>query len=431
MRIQDHLAKLSWTAADKLLFVVYGFVQLVQIRSLTPVEFGLFALLNALQTFISTVSDSAILQAIVMRGSFREECGAVNRFALTWHLALTLGASVLVWAASVPLSQLLGEPRVATVAGYVPLMCLVAIPRTFCIKLLSRDVQAKAIFTVNAAWIGSMVALTAWMIATQRLQHVDDMVFIAASGMAVASCAALWITRKLLVFAVEKQVRYREVLFVGLYQGLAGIIGNGVRQLDIYIVQYFFGTATVGMYQSAKSLFRFFDEAFSGVMNLLYPGTIRLVAERREEELLAFISKTLSFTLMTMIAAVLFFWFGGAELLVRVLLPAKFSAAMGYFLLLVLVAPLLPFEMLKTVVIAYGAMRELLLYIVLGGLAGIGTTALVGVLGAEHLVPLGVVAYNAVFGGLCFFFMRSRLNFPLHLLWRAIPDTRNFLQPRL
>jgi hypothetical protein len=51
----------------------------------------------------------------------------------------------------------------------------------------------------------------------------------------------------------------------------------------------------------------------------------------------------------------------------------------------------------------------------------------VGLLRIPAFAPLGFVVYTATLGALVFGFVRSRLNFPLRLLWRAVPDTLDFL----
>lgn len=71
-RIQDHLPKLSWVAADKLLFVLYGGIAILQIRALPPAEYGLYALLVSIQTWIFVVADGLLLQGVIQFGTDRK-----------------------------------------------------------------------------------------------------------------------------------------------------------------------------------------------------------------------------------------------------------------------------------------------------------------------------------------------------------------------
>ncbi len=430
MRIQDHLAKLSWTAADKVLFILYGFVSLVQMRDLPTAELGLYALFNVAQTFIATFSDNSVLQTLIMFGADKAQRGGVNRFALIWHSTIMLGAALLFFAAQTPLTALFHEPRLAAVAGYVPLMCLVMIPRTYCLKLLFRDVQMRDVFLVNATWFGTMAALTAYLLIFQQLRTFESMAFIAIVGVGASALVAIWRTRKLLVFAGTTTIDRSSLASFGFYQSLIGITGNVVRQLDFYLVQYFFGAATVGIYSSARTLFRPFDEAVNGIVGFFYPGAVRLVAEQRNEELLAFISKSLSFMLVTILAVTLVLELGVADVLVTTLLPARFHPALGYFKLLIFTAPILPFTLLPAVILAFGEPPRLLGYVLAAVGAGVGTLIVIGMLGEQAFVPFGIGAYYLVLGGLCFVFVKRRTQFPLHLLLRAIPDTLNFLRSK-
>ncbi len=426
VRIQDHIAKISWTAADKALYLVYGFVNIMQNNALPPQELGLYTLCNALQTFIFAMSDGFVLQSIIIFGTDKELRGSINRFAITWHIIIVLGASALIFLLQLPFAWLLREPRLSAVAAYLPIFCLLGIPRTLCLKYLTRDVQARAIFTINVVWIGTMCLLTAWMLTMHRLVTFEAMFTIAAVGMAASSLTALWITRRQLSFEGAKNMTQREFFHAGAYQGTASMLGNTVRQLDVTVLQFFFGTATVGVYQSAKTLFRFFDEGFSAITSLVYPATVRLVHEDRQTELVTMLSKMLSFSLVATLAVVLLTELSIAEYVISRLLSPKYAAAIGYFRLLAFAAPAMPFVALLPVLLAFGEMRRLLVFIIVAVVAGLTTLVGVGYLQLPTLAPLGFVIYTITLGVLVFSFVRSRLHFPLRLLWRAVPDTLDF-----
>lgn len=430
VRIQDHLGKISWTLADKALYLLYGFVNIAQNNALPTWELGLYTVCNALQTFIFAVSDGFILQSLIIFGADARARGSVNRFVVLWHCVLTLGASALLLALQAPFAAALNEPRLTQVALFLPLFCALAIPRTLCLKYLIRDVQARAIFAVNAVWIGVMTALTAFALPNGLLDRFEAMFAIAAAGMGASSLAALWITRKQLTFRVERRLSWRELWRAGAYQGAASMMGNVARHLDVTMIQYFFGAATVGVYQSAKTLFRFFDEGFSAVTSLVYPATVRFVYERRYDELIAMLSKMLSFSLFATLALVALAELGAAEFAIGLLLSPKYAAAAGYFRLLAAAAPALPFIALVPVLIALGEMRRLLAYIALALAAGATALALAGAGGFSALAPLGVVAYSFTLAALTFSFFRARFPFPLRLLWRVAPDAVDFARRR-
>lgn len=159
-RIQDHLPKLSWIAADRLLLIGYGLVALLQIRALPPAEYGLYALLVSIQTWVFVLADGLVLQGIVQFGADRTERPVLDGTVAVLYvvaIAVVVGGVVLAepW-----LTALLGEPRFAGVVALEAVFCAVTVPRTFCLRLLQRDVQTRQMFWIDAVWIGSMSIAT-------------------------------------------------------------------------------------------------------------------------------------------------------------------------------------------------------------------------------------------------------------------------------
>ncbi|HET7152828.1 MAG TPA: hypothetical protein VFJ29_03610, partial [Candidatus Kapabacteria bacterium] len=68
MRLSDHLSKVTWSFADKFLYLVYGFVRLLQINAMAKEEFGVFTIFDAAFIILYTMSDGYILQAVVKFG---------------------------------------------------------------------------------------------------------------------------------------------------------------------------------------------------------------------------------------------------------------------------------------------------------------------------------------------------------------------------
>ncbi|TAE27012.1 MAG: hypothetical protein EAZ92_09870 [Candidatus Kapaibacterium sp.] len=434
VRIQDHLGKLSWTVADKILFIGYGFVNIVQNNALPAEELGLYALFMAVQTFLFTVSDSFILQAIILHGGDAEKRAGINRFALFWHTVITVGGACVLLVLQSVLADFFDDARIAVVMRYLPLMSLVSIPRKIAEKHLQRAVQARAIFAVDIVWFGTMTLLSAYFLAVGQLQSFEIIFLISLCGMAASSVVSYTLTRKLLNLrnvgvgvGGAAHISWKELLNFGAYQGTAGMLANVIKQLDVTLVQYFFNTATVGVYQSAKTLFRFFDEALNAITGLVYPTTVRLVRESKEEQILALFSKMLSFGVVLSLCAIALVYAGVAEWLVSLVLAPKYAAALGYIKLLVLSTPAMPFLVLVSYMIARGDGKFLLVSIASAVGCGVAALCAVGYVGISEAVPLGIMTYYLVEGSLCFAYLRRWMHFPTHLLWRAVPDTLSFL----
>ncbi|MCS6966897.1 MAG: hypothetical protein NZ473_09105, partial [Candidatus Kapabacteria bacterium] len=116
VRLREHIGTLSWAAATRLLFVGYGFVMLLQIAVVPPHEYGLFALLVTVQTWIFILSDSSALLGLIQFGAKPEEQPRVNFLVGLLHTGIAMGLAACFWLLRSPLAQLFREPQLVQVA---------------------------------------------------------------------------------------------------------------------------------------------------------------------------------------------------------------------------------------------------------------------------------------------------------------------------
>ena len=98
MKLTAHLGKITWSLADKVLYVAFGLVQFVQIAALPAEVYGVFTLLVALNTWIMIVSDGSALAGIIQYGVHPEERKRVNLMALIIHTIVVRIASSVLFA---------------------------------------------------------------------------------------------------------------------------------------------------------------------------------------------------------------------------------------------------------------------------------------------------------------------------------------------
>lgn len=431
MRVQDHIATLSWTAADKALFILYGFVLFFQIRQLAPTEYGLFAELIALHSFIFGISDGFALQGIIKFGADIRQRGAINRLAFLWHMSISLGIPILIFTLQVPLSLIFDQPRFPHIATYLILYSMVALPRLYCIKFLSRDIRMRDTFIANALWFGTMAILTFVLYLMHGIKSFEDMLIISFTGMAVSSLGTVLLTWKTIEKTVLQPISFRDFSSFGSYQVSSWTIGNLVKQLDILLIEYFFPTATVGIYSSAKQLFRTFEQIFEAIAGLIYTGGVRLVHQNRSAELLSFVSKATSFSFIAMLIIVVPIELGLGQILITWLLSAKYANAIEYFQILSLAALALPFSVLSLMLVVYNRLHLLLLYTCLASIMGMIALVVVSIFHIEYLVPIGLIVYYFILGALCYRFVHKQLGLSPRMLARAVPDTIQFAQQLL
>jgi O-antigen/teichoic acid export membrane protein len=430
MRVQDNVGKISWTVADKILFVLYGFVALVQIRSLSPSEVGLYSMLVGLQSWIFIVSDGAALQGIIQFGMEKSGRAGVHTVALITHVAICLGVPVVVAVFANPLSSMFHEPRIAEVAHWLPLFCLLTLPRTFCLKVLFRDSQMKQVFWTNFAWFGTMTALTFWMIRSGSLQSFTDLTIIASTGIGISSTVALLLSYKLIPLSMRELPSLRSFFRFGFIQVAVSALTNAVRQLDILVVQFFFHDLSfLGMYYSAKTFFRVFETGLDALFSVIYPAAVRLLPAGKTQEFTTMVTKGISYVLLSYVALIAVLELGGTSILVS-LLGGKYTHVGAQLNVMILAAVFLPFSALYAVLLAEHRNVLMLRHVLVATLAGLAVFVVCGTLQLQSLFPLGVVLYNAVLAALLYFSVRKGLNLRAGMFLRAIPDVYNFLRNR-
>ncbi|MDQ1264658.1 MAG: hypothetical protein QG559_1659 [Campylobacterota bacterium] len=107
-----------------------------------------------------------------------------------------------------------------------------------------------------------------------------DMIYIYLTGTAIASVNSIIMSRKQIRFSKNGDIKLKDLIKFGLPMALQSAFHSMPRQLDIYIIQALFSTGIVGIYSSAKSLYRFFDEASSAAYGLVYPTAVKLIESK-------------------------------------------------------------------------------------------------------------------------------------------------------
>jgi len=424
MKLSQHLGKISWSLGDKALYVAYGLVQLLQIKALNPDVYGVFSLLVALNTWIMLVSDGSALQGVIQFGVRPDERRRVNSLGIVIHMAIVGVAALLIYILQEPLSNAFHEPRFLTVAQMLPLYVALSTPRMFCLKILYRDMRMRDLFITDVVWFGVRSVMTIWALQTDSLHTLGDIIRIDFVGMAASSVASLIITRRDMIFGWAGTVKVWEYVRFGIPLAAATALNSSPKQLDVFLIQAYFGAAAVGVYNPAKNLYRFFEQAFDAVFTLLYPASVRLYAQHREEDLQKLVTKAMSFTIIPVVLALLVLELGGSSLIIP-LLGQKYAAAVGHFNVLILAALFMPFGLMASVITAMGHSTVVVRYSAVGLIVSLATLLLVGTMGWGQWIGLGLVVNTAVVGVLCLGYVRRHIHFPWSMMLRAFGDVRN------
>jgi O-antigen/teichoic acid export membrane protein len=428
LKIQEHIDKISWTFADKGIYVLFGFFTIVfHIRYLSPEDYGLFTHLNNLNIWILVISDGFALMNIIQFGAKEENRGKVNLIALLIHLSLTLGISLILYSLSDFISDIFSEPRMNEVMAYLPILVLFNVPRTYCMKFIYRDRKFKKLFILDSMLFGSMMITTLILVFSMSYLALSDMIIIYFTGTFLASLSAILLTRRELTFSIKGNIKAFDLIKFGIPLTLYNTLHSIPRNMDYFVVQYFFSTATVGIYSSAKQLFRFFEEAIIAANSMIYPVAVFQLERKDIKGFNDLITKSISFTFFTFLALIIFFELGFANIVIDILLPEKYSLALGHFRILIFGAIFFPFLMLTSIITASGKPNIVLLFVVISLIVWVVAFIIIGYTGETEFISIAMLCYLCALGILSIVYTKFKFGINTKEFFRAFKDTKNFL----
>ncbi len=427
MKLQSHIDKISWTLGDKVIFIIYGFVSMMQFKISDPSEIGIYYLLLNLYLWIFLISDGIALQSMIQFGMNPENRRKVNTLSLILHISITLGASLIIFSLQKPLADIFSEPRLVTAAWYLPLFVLLTIPRNYCIKIALRDRNYRYQFMMDLAFFGTMTIITGYYYMTKSSLVFHDLVIMYLSGLSVSSLLGIFLTKKELIFGLKGNIRIKEMLSFTIPYGLYATLHSLPRNLDIYAVQFFFGTSSSGVYQSAKTLFRVFEELTTASYGLVYPPAVSLMEKKDDKGLNDLITKAVSFLLFLFVIMIIFLEAGGSRWLITLLLPSNYYLAIDQFNILILAALAMPFMITALVITASGKPKIVLGFVSASLAMSAATYYFAGISGNPVYMPLGVIIYVVSLGTMCFIYVNRKMGFKIIQVFRAFSDTRFFI----
>ena len=428
MRIQDHLGKITWTMLDKGLFMVYGLIRLYQVSLMSPSEFGLFALLDAIIIAISTLTDSFALNGIVKYGSRGGERAKFNMLITISHIGISVFLCGLIYSSRYQLAQLFNEQGIIAIAEYVPLLMVLTIPRLYFIKFLLRETKMREVFIANGTWFFTMIGMTVFFGNYYGHLTLDQMVVISCTGTGLGSLIGGMLSFSSIELSKPNTSIMREFFTFGAYQVAWNIPASIMRHLDLYIIQFFFGTTIVGIFQSAKTLYRFFEALIDGISGLYYPALVRMHARGDTVAEHAMTSKIISFTMFAMVVIVMSLSLGLGEWLIDTFLSSKYVMAYQHFSLLMICAIMLPMMISAIIYITRDHMKALLMNALISASMGITVSILIGMSGHSELIALGTMSYVFTFSLIGIIYAMKQKIFSPKDFFRAIPDTMHFVR---
>lgn len=430
MKLSENIDKVVWTILDKCLFVVYGFVSLLQIRRLEPSDFGIYAILISLHTWIFVISDSLFLQNIIQFGFRKESEHRTNTYSFVFLTLFVVAISFAIFFARGLLISFFAEPKILYVANTLPILTILTIPRAYGVKFIYKHSRMFHLFLVNLAFFGTMSIHTIYLFFALRQFHFNTMVEIYLLGTIVSSLVTIFLTNKLVKVGFSGSLTLKEYFGFSLPVMGFSLFQSIPKQLDVLFLQYFFQSKIVGVYYSAKTLFRLFEEGINAGFSLVYPTAVRLISKQRQDELLSLLSKSISFTFLMICFLFIILEMGGSRLFISFFLPARYSQSIQFFNLMLWGTLFMPFQLIATLIMAQGKPKVVTNFIIVSALLVVALLLFVGVFNFVNLIPLGIVIYYISFAILLYFYGRRNYGYSFSQLNRGIYDIINYLKAK-
>ena len=431
MRIIDFWDKISWSLADKSLFVIYGLVQIVQMYMMSPAEFGLFALLISIHTWIFVVTDAVALQNIIQFGSNKANSPKANYYSLLLHICIIFVLPLILLLLRNPAAEFFNIPQLKYIFSVLPIFCLVTSVRTYCIKFEYKHVQMNYLFLTNLALFLPMILITFIVLMTDRTLNLERMVGMYLIGHGISSLVAFLLTRKEIHISRKGNLRLKEVLDFSVPLLLTNSLQALPKQLDSYAVSFFFGTSVTGIYYSAKTLFRVFEESLAAAQGLVYPAAVRRIEAADPAGLKEIISKAVSFLFFSFVVIVAILECGLSDWLISTFLNAKYIAATGQFNLLCIAALGLPFYIFSNLLVAEKKTKTLFVFVLISVTCFALSFCFIGFSKNADLIPLAYIAYNFALGITCTSYYFIKGNYRFADIFRTVTDASRFLSKKL
>lgn len=429
MRLAQHIGKVSWAMGDKFLFIIYGLIVFVQISIMqSEKEVGLYGLLTSTANYIFVIADAFALQGLIQFGALKENRPQVDLIATLLFLAIALVGSMLVFLFSGVISHWLGEPAFNDLAAWLPLISVLAFPKYFAIKFLYRDYKFRDVFLINFAYFGTFTFVTIYYYFFNQTIFFSDMVYLYLAGTGAGSLVATAVIFRDVRFAFFSKSELVKYVKFGFPMSIVHTISSFPKVIDQYILGAVFNTSTVGVYFSAKTLFRVFDEASNASYGLVYPGTVKLLAIDDREGIRRLFTKAVSFLFMTFFVLVIALNLGLTKFIIDLLLPERFLLAVNQFNILSFNALGLPFVMIGIIIVARNEVYKYIYYNVVAIVASLAAYFVIAQFRSPDIISLGLTTYTYTLGILSFYYIKRHYGFPIKDVFRAFTDTINFLK---
>ncbi|GAB5466277.1 MAG: hypothetical protein Kapaf2KO_17130 [Candidatus Kapaibacteriales bacterium] len=390
-------------------------------------EYGRFALMIGILNWVFSLVDSYALQGIIRFASDKETNSKVASVALNIFQRSTLFLLVL----SIGISSILVFLGVLDgwllFTFYLAMASIANAPRIFLLKIFQREMDFKNIAIGNlilyATFIGSLIFFGtqgSWISA-------ENMALLFGISAILSSIYSFIFGRKYVDLANgdDKKDNYRKY---SVPVTLQAVCISSVKQLDSIILKLFTGYDTIGFYNLAKSIFKFFEEGAMGAAMLFNPAIVKRYSLGDSYGAKVLIEKVFAYTTIVFIGAIIFIWSGLIEWPLSYLLEGdKLTESVVFLKYLSLSGLFLPLYVLSFAMNANGKEKELLKSMAVASISAFVYFIVSGLFFEEMYYPVGFLVFYGLIGMNTFLYLKSSSDFGLLSIFRIFSDIKGLI----
>ena len=408
--------------------ILFGLFTLFQLKYLMPSEYAFYAALLNINNWILMATDGFALQGLIQFG--QKNKGAVNKVGLQVAFVFSILLSLVMFFAKDLFAYIADSQSYSNALMYLPLSVILTIPKNYVIKIFYRELKFNLVFYLNLIFFGVQVLATFYYINTYNTLNFEYMLYIYLFGALISGVFSVLLSFKYLDFRSEGKISLKEYLSFGLTVSQQSILHSIPKVYDLFIVSHFFGPVGAGIYQSAKTLFRAFDEATSAAHGLIYPVAVKLIAYKDNEGLRSMLTKAISMILIIFIFLIVVLNLGLTEWIINGFGLVKYVPATSIFNILIFAALCTPLVLITPVMNAMNYHKKVLKYVLISVVLSVLTFFIIGRYSSLEYMGLGLFVYNLVLGALAYVFIKDKIGMKFSDLFRGFSDIFNYFKKK-
>lgn len=435
MNISKNIKNISWTALDKMTFVLYGIATVSLLRVTDSFELGLFTLFNNIHNLIFSIGYYLGLQSLLHFSNDKKQNLVVNFYSILNITIIVVFLNALIIIAKHPLANIFNEEHLVGIIDALPIIMLLTIPRYFNMAICYRETQIGRLFVLNLIYFGTMSGIIFYNVLNNTFLTHNDLINITYIGSALSVVVGIILNIKYWKFKLPNKnsiIKYKDIISYSVKFSIGSIALTIPRTLDVYVIQYFFGTNMVGLYAPAKTIFRFVEDLTNAICQTIYSPTVKYFANNDMININKLISKTISLLFIFFLICTMLCWMFGSNLF-DLFLPDRFTAALPIFNWLMLSSLFLPLTLLNTTINAEGKPELVSKYTLIGVVFWLISFWCVAIIFPHtiEVVAIPYIIFVFILSTLFFKYAKKHYNLKLYQIFRFLPDTYNFVKNKI